>query len=173
MQSHGFNYNTAYGHKHDATSARIVPKWRGLRGLVQLGLELPERRARGEPPWAPGVGCCALGGTLRTPAPGHGDPNSRNLRHFDNIEGLRKIQIPLGMVALSCGCRGDGLFYVAGEHVLLQSACDWHLLLRPFRTSHREIRFPGCGWIASTGLSISGASCGMFVHLCSIVIEPM
>ena len=32
---------------------------------------------------------------------------------------------------------------------------------------------PRCGWLVSTGLSISSASCDMFVHICSIVIEPM
>ena len=70
------------------------------------------------------------------------------------------------MVVLSCGCRGAGLFYIAGEHVRLQSACDWHLL-RPFRPIATS-----CGWIASTGLSFSGAGRGLLVVLCSIVIEP-
>ena len=70
------------------------------------------------------------------------------------------------MVVLSCGCGGAGLFYIAGEHVRLQSACDWHLL-RPFR----PIATSG-GWIASTGLSFSGAGRGLLVFLCSIVIEP-
>ena len=69
------------------------------------------------------------------------------------------------MVVLSCGCGGAGLFYIAGEHVRLQSACDWHLL-RPFR----PIATSG-GWIASTGLSFSGAGRGLSVAICSTVID--
>ena len=58
-----------------------------------------------------------------------------------------------------------GPFYLAGEHVLLQSACGRHLLrlLRTIATS--------CGWIASMDLSLSDAGRGLLVFLCSIVIE--